>query len=81
MTDKKTITRNGMKVDCYGEWKEDSNCVIVGDWSNGDEMEEIWAGDGWPANKPAPTNWTQVVEHLTAWAKEKGHEIMELQSC
>lgn len=81
MSNQVTITRNGMKVDCFGKWKEDSNCLIVGDWASGDEMEEIWAGDGWPADKEMPKNWTEVVEHLTAWAKQNGHEIMELQSC
>jgi hypothetical protein len=74
------ITRNGMTVYCYGEWQEDSNCSIVGDWANGAEMNEIWAGDGWP-HEGMPTNWNQVVEHLTAWAKRNGHTIYELSAC
>ena len=75
-----TITRNGMEVQCWGEWTDTSNCVICGDWSDGSEMEEIWAGDGMKDGAIAQ-NWTQVVEHLTSWASAKGHTIIELQSC
>jgi hypothetical protein len=58
----------------------DSNCLIVGDWASGTEMDEVWAGDGWP-HEGMPANWTQVVEHLTAWAKRNGHTIYELSAC
>lgn len=76
-----TITRNGMEVTCYGKWDpEMSGCLIVGDWCNGEEMEEIWAGDGYPGDD-MPKNWTAVVEHLTAWAKRNGHVIYELSEC
>lgn len=80
MDNKTTITKNGMTVDCYGDWHETSNCVIAGDWAGGAEMEEIWAGDGYPEDK-YPENWTQVVDHLTYWAKNNGHLIVELSPC
>ena len=73
---KKSITRNGMNVDCYGTWKWDSNCVIVGDYNDGSEMEEIWAGDDTDT-----LNWTTAVEKITKWAKKHGHDIMELSAC
>ena len=78
------ITRNGMEVHCYGKWQEDSNCQIVGEWADGSEMEEIWAGDGWDEEvegKEFPTCWSDVVEHLTKWAHHHGHLIQELESC
>ena len=76
-----TIKRNGMSVDCHGKWQEGSNCVIIGTDARGLDMEAVWAGDGWPMNKAAPVNWTQVVEHLTAWACSIGAEIDELEEC
>lgn len=76
---KTTISRNGMTIDCYGQWCEISNCLIVGDWANGDEMEEIWAGDRSDDTNPC-TCWTEVVEHLSGWAKACGHTIYELSA-
>lgn len=70
---KTTITRNNMTVDCYGDWKEDSNCLVVGDYASGEEMEEIFA-DG-------AESWADAVEQLTAWAARCGHTIVELQAC
>lgn len=67
-------------VSCYGQWREDSNCLVVGTLSNGWELDEIWCGDGWPHENP-PKNWTEVVNHLLEWAERNGHEIEELQSC
>lgn len=84
MSDETIITRNGMEVHCYGEWDEYSNCFIAGEWNNGLEMDEFWAGDGWDESeegKEYPTCWTDVVEHLTAWAKREGHTIYQLESC
>lgn len=80
MAEKIEISRNEMSVSCYGEWQETSNCLICGDWANGEEMEEIWVGDGSPG-EDAPQNWTEVVEHLTEWAKRNGHTIYELSAC
>lgn len=31
--------------------------------------------------KEYPACWTDVVEHLTAWAKREGHTIYQLESC
>lgn len=75
-----TITRNNMTVTCYGEWEETSNCVICGEFESGDDMEDIWAGDGWDKEQ-GPANWVEVVEHLTAWAQREGHTIEELSAC
>lgn len=67
---KVTITRNGQAVDCYGEWREDSNCSCVFE----DEcLDEIYADGG--------TNWEEVVEKLTAYAKRNNTVLVELQSC
>ncbi len=72
----KSITRNGMKVSVYGVWKWNSNCSVIGDYANGEEMDQIWAGD----DTETP-NWTSAVEKITKWAKKHGHEIMELSAC
>ena len=66
------ITRNGQEVDCYGEWREDSNAVVIGEDESGEIFEEVYA-DG-------ADNWTEAVEILTAWAKRKGYTILELQA-
>ena len=70
---KRVITRNGMTVDCYGEWQEDSNCVVCGETANGMELEAIWA-DG-------AENWEDAVNQLTAWAVRHKYIIEELQAC
>ena len=64
---KTTITRNGQTVDCYGEWQEDSNASCVFE----NEMYDGVYCDG-------ASNWTQVVEELTAYAKREGTEVIEL---
>ena len=71
MTQKKTtITRNGQAVDCYGEWREDSNAVFcVFDDEN---LDVVWC-DG-------AKNWSEAVETLTAYAKRMGTELVELSA-
>lgn len=61
------ITRNGQKVHCYGEWREDSNasCVFADE-----DLDGLWC-DG-------AANWTEVVEKLTAYAKSEGTTLEEL---
>jgi len=57
-------------VDCYGEWREDSNCSAVFD----DEfLDGIWA-DG--AN-----NWTEAVKELAAYAQRNGTTLIECSAC
>ena len=70
---RRVIKRNGQEVVCFGPWHPNSNAVVVGDWANGLEMEEIWA-DG-------ADNWTDAVEQVTAWAARNGHTVMEMTSC
>lgn len=67
---KVTITRNGQTVDCYGEWREDSNCSCVFD---AEEYDGIYADGG--------ANWTEVVETLTAYANTQGIDLIELVAC
>ena len=64
---KTTITRNGQSVDCYGEWREDSNAMCVFD----DESFDGAYADG-------AANWTEVVEKLTDYAKRNGTELIEM---
>lgn len=71
--DKVTIKYKGQSVDCFGAWREDSNCIIIGDWADGTELEEVYA-DG-------ADNWTQAVHSIIDAPVMKGCEIMELQSC
>ena len=65
-----TITRNAQSVDCYGEWKPDSNCHCVFDDEN---LGGIYA-DG-------AESWTQAVEILTAHAARKHTVLIELSAC
>ena len=73
MKNRHEITRNGMKVVCFGEWKEDSNCVVVYDDKYENEFEEFYCDGG--------ANWTEVVDKLTQWANKHGHVIYELNAC
>ena len=70
------ITKNGMNVSCYGIWEEGSNCVMIGDWSDGTELDEIWSGDDTETK-----TWTSAVNKITTWAKKNGHTIFELTVC
>ncbi len=64
------ITRNGQRVECYGEWREDSNAACVFD----DEgLDGVYA-DG-------AQNWTEVVEVLTEYAKRNGTTLVECSAC
>lgn len=75
-----TITKNSMQIDCYGQWCEDSNCLIVGDLADGSELDEFWTGERSYNSQPC-VNWTEVVTHLSAWAKDNGYMIYELTAC
>ncbi len=67
------IKYKGQSVTCFGEWREDSNCLIVGDWPDGDELEEIFA-DG-------ADNWTDAVHKIIDAPVLEGCEIYELKAC
>ena len=67
---KVTITRNGQTVDCFGEWREDSNCVCVFD---DERLDGVYCDGG--------ANWTEVVEELTAHAARNRTELVELSAC
>lgn len=57
-------------VDCYGEWREDSNAACTFD----DEFfDGIWA-DG-------AENWTQVANELAAYAKRNDTTLIEMEAC
>jgi len=64
------ITRNGQTVQCYGEWREDSNCVCLFD---DETLDGIYA-DG-------AESWIDAVEKLTAFALRMGTTLIELQAC
>jgi hypothetical protein len=64
------LYRNGQKVYCYGEWREDSNASCIFE----DEVfDGIWA-DG-------ATCWTDAVEQVTAYAKRNGTILIEMVAC
>jgi hypothetical protein len=71
--EKTVIKYKGKEVDCYGEWREDSNCLIVGDWADGSELEEFYCDGG--------ENWTDVVRKLIDAPALEGAEIYELSAC
>ena len=65
-----SITRNGQKVTCYGEWKWDSNAECVFE----DERCDGIFADG-------ADNWTEVVEIMTAFAASRGTVLVEMSAC
>lgn len=66
------LTING--IDCYGEVEENSNFILIGDWANGQEMEDDWC----PEKQPA--NWTEATAHIKKWADDNGHDVVEMQA-
>jgi hypothetical protein len=73
MADPKKITRNGMKVYCYGDWQEDSNALVVYEDADGEDCEDFFC-DG-------ATSWTDAVSQVTAWAAKNGFTVDEMKSC
>lgn len=71
--DKVVITRNEMEVHCYGEWKEDSNALVLFCDAHGNDYEEIFA-DG-------ARDWEDAVEKVTTWASKNGFDVDEMQEC
>jgi len=67
--DKKTITRNGQTVACYGEWEEDSNAHCVFEDEN---FDGPWC--------EGANSWTEAVEILTKYAAENGTVLIELSA-
>ncbi len=59
-------------VDCYGEWKDDSNCEAV--------FDDEWI-DNIYCNDDDCKNWTEVVKVLAAYAKRCNTTLIELSSC
>ena len=64
---------NGQEVHCFGVWRWDSNCLVVGTMVNGDEFEEIWA--------EGADSWVEAIKILEPWAKRIGLVIEELTTC
>lgn len=60
-------------VDCYGDWREDSNCAILGYDEFGNELEEMYA-DG-------ASSWEDAVDKILKWADDAGVTVLELQEC
>jgi len=58
------------EVDCYGEWREDSNadCVFDNEWFDG-----IWA--------EGAESWEKAVEIVSAYAKRNGVVLLEMTAC
>lgn len=76
MADKKTI----QGIDCYGEFEEDSNVLVCGDYASGMALEDFWCGGEDDKGEPIRT-WTGAVKELKAWADREGHTIYELSAC
>lgn len=66
-------------IQCFGTVEEDSNFHLVGDYKNGDEMDDTWLLDGWEKEEP-PKDWKEVVDHIKAWADRDGHKVMEIHA-
>lgn len=62
-------------IDCYGDFDECSNVIVVGTYASGIEFEEVWCND------TEETNWTGAVRELKAWAERDGHTIDEMTAC
>lgn len=72
---KRTIIHPGdghPPVECYGEWKDDSNASAV--------FDDEWI-DNIYCNDDDCQNWTEVVKVLAAYAKRCNTTLIELSSC
>ena len=69
---KRTITRNGQSVDCYGIWEWDSNAVCV--WETDEGGEDGYFVDG-------AKTWEEAVETMTAYTKRIGVKLVEMTAC
>ena len=67
------MTRNGQTVQCYGEMRPGQNCLVVGDYEDGTELEEFCCDTF--------EDWPTAVEALTLWANRIKAEIMEISAC
>lgn len=65
------ITFCGQTVDCYGEWKWDSNAVVVVEDENGDVWDTVFA-DG-------AENWYDAVQRVINAMPEC--KVIEMQAC
>ena len=68
-----TLTLKG--IACYGVWREDSNALLIGDWADGSEIDDVWCPD------VAYKTWADVVDHLSRWADSNGHTLYEVTAC
>jgi hypothetical protein len=59
-------------IDCFGEWREDSNAMIVGDDPDGNEFSVIYA-DG-------ADSWEDLIKILTTAPVFKGYDIAEISA-
>ena len=59
-------------VECYGEWKDDSNASAV--------FDDEWI-DNIYCNDDDCKNWTEVANVLAAYAKRCNTTLVELSSC
>jgi len=74
MSADKIITTNGMTIHCYGTAEPGNNYLMIGEYKNGEELEEITADC-------EETGWEKVTTQITNWAKRIGATIQEIQSC
>ena len=56
-------------VDCFGEWREDSNAFCCFD---NEDLDGVYADGG--------ANWTEVAKELAAYAQRNGTTLVELQA-
>ena len=63
------------EIDCYGEFCEDSNVLVVGDYEDGTEVEDFWCGE------VGITTWEGAVKELKQWADREGITLYELKAC
>ena len=71
--DKVTVEYREHTIDCYGTWEYDSNCLIIGTWPDGTELEEFFA-DG-------AVDWMDAVHRICDSFDMQGCHIIELQAC
>lgn len=75
MTPNRSFIRksDGGAVECYGEWKDDSNALIIGTDEDGDAFEEVWA--------EGAETWDEAWYILEPWSERQRITIEELVAC
>ncbi len=70
---KRTITKNGQSVSCFGKWRKGSNAACVWSFADG-YVDTGYFADG-------ADTWAEAVEKMTAYTKKIGATLDEMQAC